>query len=116
MRPNQASNRCWSRSVSHFRQAVTNASPELWFGVGGVETFAEHNEGLRPSGLPAASVRREVAEALRGLGLDPRVRSDGTGLVVDVGEGPPRVGFRADLDAPHAHLALVGRRAIQLLP
>jgi amidohydrolase len=40
-----------------------------------------------------------VAEALRGLGLDPRVRADGTGLVVDVGEGPPRVGFRADLDA-----------------
>jgi amidohydrolase len=40
-----------------------------------------------------------VAEALRVMGLDPRVRPDGTGLTVDVGVGPPSVGFRADIDA-----------------
>jgi amidohydrolase len=40
-----------------------------------------------------------IAEALRSLGLEPHVRADGTGLIVDVGAGPPRVGFRADIDA-----------------
>lgn len=41
----------------------------------------------------------ELARRLRELGLDPEVRDDGVGLVVDVGPAPPRVGFRADLDA-----------------
>jgi amidohydrolase len=40
-----------------------------------------------------------LATALRGLGLEPRVRSTGTGLVVEVGAGGPVVGFRADIDA-----------------
>lgn len=44
-----------------------------------------------------------IAEALRKLDLEPKVRADGTGLVVDVGDGPPRVGFRADLDALAIH-------------
>lgn len=39
-----------------------------------------------------------VVELLRAEGLHPQVRSDGTGLVVDVGPAPT-VGFRADLDA-----------------
>ena len=42
---------------------------------------------------------RLVAEHLRAAGLAPRVRPAGTGAVVDIGEGGPRVGFRADLDA-----------------
>lgn len=40
-----------------------------------------------------------IADLLRGWGLEPRVRSDGTGLVVEIGRGRPVVGFRADLDA-----------------
>lgn len=40
-----------------------------------------------------------VAAHLRGAGLDPVVRPDGIGLVADVGNGPPLVAFRADLDA-----------------
>lgn len=42
---------------------------------------------------------RKVAEALRSWGLKPRIRAEGTGLIVDVGAGEPIVGFRADLDA-----------------
>lgn len=42
---------------------------------------------------------RKVAEHLLALGLRPRVRAAGTGLVVDIGEGDRLVGFRADLDA-----------------
>jgi amidohydrolase len=40
-----------------------------------------------------------VGELLSSFGLEPQVRSAGTGLHVDIGEGPPIVGFRADLDA-----------------
>ena len=40
-----------------------------------------------------------VATALAGFGLEPVVRSEGTGLHVDVGAASPQVGWRADLDA-----------------
>jgi len=40
-----------------------------------------------------------VVTALESIGLTPRVRTDGTGLVVDIGPGDPVVAFRADLDA-----------------
>ena len=40
-----------------------------------------------------------IATALRHGGLEPSVRSEGTGLVIEVGTGRPLVGFRADLDA-----------------
>ncbi|MEA2023575.1 MAG: amidohydrolase [Actinomycetota bacterium] len=40
-----------------------------------------------------------IAEALTKLGLDPKVRPDGIGLLVEVGSGAPIVGFRADIDA-----------------
>jgi amidohydrolase len=40
-----------------------------------------------------------VADVLRSHGLEPMVRDDGIGLVVDVGDGTPAVAFRADLDA-----------------
>lgn len=40
-----------------------------------------------------------VAELLSSFGLEPQVRPAGTGVFVDVGTGPPLVGFRADLDA-----------------
>ncbi len=42
---------------------------------------------------------RKVAEHLLDRGMQPRVRAAGTGLVVEIGEGEPVVGFRADLDA-----------------
>jgi amidohydrolase len=42
---------------------------------------------------------RRVAEVLTEQGLSPVVRSDGTGLTVEVGTGDPIVGFRADMDA-----------------
>ncbi len=42
---------------------------------------------------------RRVAEALVEMGLDPQIRSAGTGLTVDIGSGDTAVGFRADLDA-----------------
>jgi amidohydrolase len=45
----------------------------------------------------------KVASLLRSFGLDPRVRREGTGLVVDVGAGRPIVGFRADLDGLTVH-------------
>lgn len=45
----------------------------------------------------------KVAEALRSLGLEPKVRPEGTGLTVDVGRGEPIVGFRADLDGLTVH-------------
>lgn len=50
-------------------------------------------------GWTEIATTRDVAEALRGLGLEPHVRSDGCGLHVDIGEGDVAVGFRADLDA-----------------
>jgi len=40
-----------------------------------------------------------IAEALESAGLVPVVRPDGVGLVVEIGEGSPIVGFRADIDA-----------------
>jgi amidohydrolase len=40
-----------------------------------------------------------VAGALEAAGLAPVVRPDGVGLAVEIGEGPPVVGFRADIDA-----------------
>ncbi|MDQ3781682.1 MAG: amidohydrolase [Actinomycetota bacterium] len=42
---------------------------------------------------------RKVAERLYDLGLQPRIRPEGAGLTVDIGDGPPIVAFRADLDA-----------------
>jgi amidohydrolase len=39
-----------------------------------------------------------IADALMERGIQPQLRPHGTGLWVDVG-GPPRVGFRADIDA-----------------
>ncbi|CAN5449084.1 MAG: amidohydrolase [Acidimicrobiia bacterium] len=41
---------------------------------------------------------RKVAERLYDLGLEPRIRPQGTGLTVEIGEGGPVVAFRADLD------------------
>jgi len=40
-----------------------------------------------------------IAEVLERAGLDPIVRPDGVGLVVEVGSSGPVVGFRADIDA-----------------
>jgi amidohydrolase len=40
-----------------------------------------------------------IAEALKEHGLEPRVRPDGIGLLVEIGFGRPVVGFRADIDA-----------------
>jgi amidohydrolase len=44
-----------------------------------------------------------IAEALKQHGLEPQVRSDGIGLLVEVGSGDPIVGFRADIDALPIH-------------
>jgi len=40
-----------------------------------------------------------IAEALKKYGLEPHVRPDGIGLLVEIGSGHPVVGFRADIDA-----------------
>lgn len=40
-----------------------------------------------------------LATVLRHGGLSPTIRPSGTGLVLEIGEGAPLVGFRADLDA-----------------
>lgn len=42
---------------------------------------------------------RKVADALIEWGIEPQIRPEGTGLIADIGDGPPTVGFRADLDA-----------------
>lgn len=42
---------------------------------------------------------QRVAALLADRGLDPVVRSQGTGLVVEIGSGGRTVGFRADMDA-----------------
>ncbi len=42
---------------------------------------------------------QRVASALQHLGVAAVVRESGLGVVADVGEGDPAVGFRADLDA-----------------
>ncbi len=44
-----------------------------------------------------------IAEALSEHGLEPKVRDDLVGLTVEVGDGPPVVGFRADIDALPIH-------------
>jgi len=46
-------------------QPESSPSPELWFGSAEHPRFAEHHQGLRPSRLAPAVVRREVAQALR---------------------------------------------------
>jgi len=46
-------------------QPTNSPSPELWFGVRELELFAEHNTALRPSRIPAATLRRVLAEAQR---------------------------------------------------
>jgi amidohydrolase len=40
-----------------------------------------------------------IAELLRGVGLTPRTLPSGTGLLCDVGDTPPTVALRADIDA-----------------
>ncbi|HEU5033739.1 MAG TPA: amidohydrolase [Mycobacteriales bacterium] len=42
---------------------------------------------------------QRVADELTAAGLDPRPLPGGTGLLCDIGERPPTVGLRADLDA-----------------
>jgi len=42
---------------------------------------------------------RKVVASLLDWRIDPVIRPEGTGLIADVGEGSPTVGFRADLDA-----------------
>jgi amidohydrolase len=42
---------------------------------------------------------QRLVETLGSVGLSPRVLPGGTGLVCDVGDGPPVVGLRADIDA-----------------
>jgi len=44
-----------------------------------------------------------IAEALSESGLQPKVRDDLVGLTVEVGNGSPVVGFRADIDALPIH-------------
>lgn len=65
-------------TVTELRRAI-HRSPELAF-----EEFA---------------TTARVAAVLADRGLDPRVREEGAGLVVEVGRGERMVGFRADLDA-----------------
>jgi amidohydrolase len=50
-------------------------------------------------GWQEARTTERVADTLRSWGLTPRIRATGTGLVVEVGNDGPIVGFRADLDA-----------------
>jgi amidohydrolase len=40
-----------------------------------------------------------ISAELRTVGLSPRVLPVGTGLICDIGVGPPTIGFRADIDA-----------------
>lgn len=65
-------------TVTELRRAI-HRSPELAF-----QEFA---------------TTQRVGEVLADRGLNPRVRGDGAGLVVEVGRGDRLVGFRADLDA-----------------
>lgn len=52
-----------------------------------------------PEGANQEHLTTEIlAETLAGAGLEPAVRRAGTGLSVDIG-GPPRIAFRADIDA-----------------
>ena len=52
-------------AVAWRTQGALGASPELWFGRDGVESFSEHNPGLEASSLSPGRVRREIADALR---------------------------------------------------
>ena len=45
-------------------QAASNASPELWFGADGLESFAEHNARLAPSRLEPTRVSAELERSL----------------------------------------------------
>ena len=45
-------------------QAASNASPELWFGADGLESFAEHNARLAHSRLEPACVSSELERTL----------------------------------------------------
>ncbi|MDQ7062869.1 MAG: amidohydrolase [candidate division KSB1 bacterium] len=49
-------------------------------------------------GYQEQNTARYLTELLRSFGLTPR-RVAGTGLLVDIGEAPARIGFRADMDA-----------------
>ena len=40
-----------------------------------------------------------ISELLRGVGLAPRTLPGGTGVLCDIGERPPVIGLRADIDA-----------------
>jgi amidohydrolase len=42
---------------------------------------------------------QQIADVLRSFGLQPTPLSIGTGLIVDVGSGPPETALRADIDA-----------------
>jgi len=54
-----------SGGVSHWRtQGARNASPELWFGGGGLDSFAEHNGALSTSRLGGAEVEAQVRRHL----------------------------------------------------
>lgn len=46
-------------------QPVDSPAPELWFGGGELEPFAEHNPVLGASRLEPRVIRREIVEALR---------------------------------------------------
>ncbi len=50
-------------------------------------------------GFEEFQTTQKLAAALAEAGIDVAVRSEGTGLVAEVGTGWPIVGFRADLDA-----------------
>ncbi len=50
-------------------------------------------------GFEEFETTRKLAEAMTDAGIAVTVRSEGTGLIAEVGEGWPMVGFRADLDA-----------------
>lgn len=65
-------------TVTELRRAI-HRSPELSF-----QEFA---------------TTERVATVLRDRGVEPRVRPQGTGLVVEMGDGSRLIGFRADLDA-----------------
>lgn len=52
-------------------QPTDSPAPELWFGGGGLDFFAEHNAALGASDLDPRTIRREVVEALRASWVFP---------------------------------------------
>ncbi len=52
-------------------QAVTNASPELWFGRDGLASFAEHNGRLTPSRLAPRTIEQALRAELAALAEAP---------------------------------------------